>query len=51
MDHLGTAVAICNAAMRERQPRSGMGVAFTLMIFVVATVLALKTLLAKIPRP
>jgi hypothetical protein len=47
----GTRVAICNAAMRERSPRSGFRVMVALAVVAAAAVLALRTLLSRIPRP
>jgi hypothetical protein len=37
--------------MREKSPRSGLGITFALAMFVAAAILALKEFLAKIPRP
>lgn len=51
MSRVGMRVAICNAAMRERSPRSGFDIMVALAVVAAAAVLALRTLLAKIPRP
>jgi hypothetical protein len=51
MSRSGTRVAICNAAMRERSPKSGFGIMIALAVVAAAAVLALRTLLVKIPRP
>jgi hypothetical protein len=37
--------------MREKSPRSGLGITVTLAVFIAAAILAFKELLAKIPRP
>jgi hypothetical protein len=37
--------------MRERTPRSGLGFALTLLVFIAATILALTAIMEKSPRP
>lgn len=49
--HFGTSDAFCTPAMREKYPRSGPGLILATMIFIAATVLILRTIVEKIPRP
>jgi hypothetical protein len=37
--------------MRERYPKSGLGFALTLLVFIAATVLILTSIADKFPRP
>lgn len=48
---IGTSVAECTHAMRERTPSSGVGFALTLIVVIVATVLVLTNIAEKFPRP
>lgn len=44
------AIALCNAAMREKQPRSGPSVLLVLAVVVAGVYYALKNILEKFPR-
>jgi hypothetical protein len=37
--------------MREKYPRSGPGLFLATIVFIAATVMILKSIVAKIPRP